>query len=345
MTDRAKSMAHSDSVISGLFALRVLGAAKSRGIDPVPHLRRLSIDPTSTEPPVLEDAAHLDLWARLMREADDPGLPIHYAEQVGIDDYGLLGLACKTEATLGRALAVLVGEITTLTNAIEVRVVPAPDSVHVIVDRKGDGGLGHRVATESTVAELVKAFRSLVGPRAGLVLGVSFRHVAPAELSAHRAFFACPISFRAPGDLIALDPGALTFPLVRADAAVSSYLQRVLHALPRAKPNVEVPRSASDRAREVMLRTLPRPVRVAGIAKALALSERALQRVLAAEGTTFGRVLDGARKEVAEVLLRGGRRTMTEVAEALGYEDATAFSRAYRRWTGQRPSATRRKQL
>jgi AraC-like DNA-binding protein len=76
-------------------------------------------------------------------------------------------------------------------------------------------------------------------------------------------------------------------------------------------------------------------------ASRLALSERSLSRRLAADGTTFRAVRDEVRREIAtHRVLRGDG--IAEVADALGFGDATAFSRAFRRWTGRSPGAYRR---
>jgi AraC-like DNA-binding protein len=73
-----------------------------------------------------------------------------------------------------------------------------------------------------------------------------------------------------------------------------------------------------------------RPWTVARMGDALGRSPRALQRALRAAGTTFSGVLWEARTVVAETLLREGR-SLTEVAAAAGFADASHLSRRLRR--------------
>ena len=78
---------------------------------------------------------------------------------------------------------------------------------------------------------------------------------------------------------------------------------------------------------------------ISGIARAMAMSERNLQRRLAAEGTTFQSVLDAARRELAIRHLSDPGATVAKVAWLVGFSEPSAFHRAFRRWTGQSPRA------
>ena len=75
---------------------------------------------------------------------------------------------------------------------------------------------------------------------------------------------------------------------------------------------------------------------IAGVAQALATSERSLQRKLQAEGVSFRDVVDEARHKLAVVYLGDRTLSLTDVACLLGYSEAAAFTRAYKRWTGPR---------
>jgi AraC-like DNA-binding protein len=73
------------------------------------------------------------------------------------------------------------------------------------------------------------------------------------------------------------------------------------------------------------------------IARKLALSRQTLFRKLKAEGTTFERVLDELRHELALHYLNEKKSSVHETAYLLGYSDQAAFSRAFKRWTGHSP--------
>jgi AraC-like DNA-binding protein len=71
------------------------------------------------------------------------------------------------------------------------------------------------------------------------------------------------------------------------------------------------------------------------------MSARTLQRQLSQEGTTFAALLTDLRRELAPALLRDGRHGVAEVAFLLGYEDPSAFRRAFKRWFGRSPRSLR----
>jgi AraC-like DNA-binding protein len=73
------------------------------------------------------------------------------------------------------------------------------------------------------------------------------------------------------------------------------------------------------------------------IANDLRLSPRTLQRRLQALGSSYQRVLDEARHEMARYYLRNSVLELAEAAYLLGYEDASSFARAFRNWEGMPP--------
>src|SRR5262245_20347220 len=79
-----------------------------------------------------------------------------------------------------------------------------------------------------------------------------------------------------------------------------------------------------------------------GVGRVLGMSPRTLQRRLREEGTTFSGVLTQLRHDLARPLLGDGQLAVAEVAFLLGYEDPSAFHRAFRRWSGRSPRALRR---
>jgi AraC-like DNA-binding protein len=76
---------------------------------------------------------------------------------------------------------------------------------------------------------------------------------------------------------------------------------------------------------------------MARIAKSLGLGRQTLYRKLKAEGTNYEKLLDELRHKMAMHYLSAKKVSLNETAYLIGYSDPTAFSRAYKRWTGTRP--------
>ena len=77
------------------------------------------------------------------------------------------------------------------------------------------------------------------------------------------------------------------------------------------------------------------------VAKLLGMSRRTLARQLQNNGTTLRSELARLRQQRAERLLCAGELTVSEVGAAVGYPDGSAFTRAFRRWTGTSPTQYR----
>lgn len=109
----------------------------------------------------------------------------------------------------------------------------------------------------------------------------------------------------------------------QAEAYIASQLDNKIH---------------SSMLGHVLLRLPDGPPSLSAIADDMHMSPRTLQRRLSSEGTTFESVLQDARITMAQRYLRQGRHSVQEVAYLLGFSEASAFSRAFKRWTGKSPT-------
>lgn len=73
------------------------------------------------------------------------------------------------------------------------------------------------------------------------------------------------------------------------------------------------------------------------ILEKIQISERALQRKLESENTSFRELVDKVRCEKATQLLKNPNLSLEHIANHLGYTNTKNFSRAFKRWTGKSP--------
>lgn len=196
----------------------------------------------------------------------------------------------------------------------------------------GPPRLAHRMKAEMTLADMISAGRRYVD-RDDLLYRVRFSHPAPASEALHQAIFRSPLEFGAHVDEAVFDAALLDCPIPTANAITLEFVERQLRAQLAARP-----RRFVDRARELLLESLPREHTLAALARRMGLPPRTLQRHLGAEGTTLQRLLDDTRRELALRHL-GNRTAIAETAFLLGFSEPSAFHRAFKRWTGTTPQA------
>jgi AraC-like DNA-binding protein len=202
------------------------------------------------------------------------------------------------------------------------------------------GAVQHRHSAESTMAAQVVAAEQLTQMKLKPV-AVEFHHAEPASLKEHIRIFGLTPSFLCPVNAIVWPREALDRPVHAADAALSRVLSRHADALLAALPNIAD--SFADRLRAWLVRNLEEGEVTLGRAAAdLKLSERSLQRRLAAERSSFDALLDEVRHTLALRYLEEPKVGISALAFRLGYSDASAFHRAFRRWTGTSPSLLRK---
>jgi AraC-like DNA-binding protein len=219
-----------------------------------------------------------------------------------------------------------------------------PDSAQLLVRHLLPGGAAvPRESAEFVLASWVRAGRAVTGVPWRPV-DVRFAHRPTAAAAGELArFFGCPIHFSTGVNALVVAAATAALPTLRADAGLLRILDR--HAGDLLE---RVPRSASvgDRIRHLLHGTLRTGVpTTAQLAARLHVSPRTLERSLRAEGTNYKALLNGLRMELASEHLLTGTRSIGEIAFLLGFSEASAFHRAFRRWSGSTPAAFRSRVL
>jgi AraC-like DNA-binding protein len=154
--------------------------------------------------------------------------------------------------------------------------------------------------------------------------------------------FGCPVVCGAPRN-------ALVF---HAEDAKRTFVTRNAELLAMLAPQfeAEIRQESSDenfveRVRVAIQQKLTgqRPT-IDDIADTLHISSRTLQRRLQEEGSSFQKVLDEARHQLARRYLNNSVLELNEAAYLLGYEDGNSFVRAFRGWEGVPPARWREQQ-
>ncbi|HXA47253.1 MAG TPA: AraC family transcriptional regulator ligand-binding domain-containing protein, partial [Burkholderiaceae bacterium] len=176
---------------------------------------------------------------------------------------------------------------------------------------------------------------SWLTPSPILPVAVSFAHSMQTSADAYRQAFGILPTFDTPSASMRFDAHALTQPLPYADAALhQASCQAADHYIDKLPPVGFVSGFISQWLQSHPLHLAD----IEQVAGALGSSVRSIQRQLQAEQSSWQALLDDARRNAAHALL-SQHRTLDQVAQEIGYHDASSLSRAIRRWSGTTSSA------
>lgn len=325
--------ASASAVSFGLDVLRTKGARvgsvmKRAGLD-----RAVLDDPDARLPHPVVRA----FWREAIRETGDEAIGLHVAQRVRPAVFDALGYVFRFSRTLGDGLGRLARYHRFLDDMLMLAIETSRD--HVRVRLEGVDRMT-RPTAEFLLGSLVRAARAETGRAQLDPVVVEFAFAKPRDTADHRRFFRSPLRFGLRRNGLALTRDALELPLRKAEPELREVLERRVRDVIARLPPVD---SVARRARFRLGQQLEggRPT-AASVGRQLGLSERSLHRRLRGEGTTLRRLLLSLRHELAERYLREGV-SINETAFLLGYSEASAFHRAFRRWTGLTPAAYRRR--
>jgi len=210
--------------------------------------------------------------------------------------------------------------------------------VVVVVGRTRGRGLAYEAIEDTFLCAGARLARLFAGDDDLRPLRALVQRRELCDPERYRAAVGCPVVAGAPFTGLVFDRAAFARPLPGRNPAIAEEMDRVLAAfvdgLEPESMTVRATRTVSD----VLASRAPTKE---GVARALGVSARSLQRRLAEEGTSFREVVDEARKRIATHHLHAHDLTITEVASRAGFDSLGAFSRAFRRWTGESPQGFR----
>jgi AraC-like DNA-binding protein len=158
-------------------------------------------------------------------------------------------------------------------------------------------------------------------------------HHRPLDPAPYKRLFRAPLQFDAPWSEVRFDAAWLVQPVAGADAAIEKAARQAAERATDADDR-RVARRAHAAVQALVMTGHLSEQRVASV---LTMHERSLRRALRDEGTSLKVIVAEARCEVAEQLLSQTRLPVGDIAQALKYRHAAAFSRAFRTWTGTTP--------
>ncbi len=279
------------------------------------------------------------LWEAARRLDPSPDLGLRVGASVPAGALDVLDYLLPSCATLRDALVMVdrLHRIATTTSQFRVVDAPGGGDVRLESELRVPGVRIHPLGRDYVFAVIVLRLRRLdarMRPRV-----VELRGPALAPAGRYLEIFGVPATFDHAASALVFSPDVLDLPMSSADASLCAILERHAQTLAAKAPSADL----LDRARTELARMIGEGrLDVATLGKRLGTSPRTLQRRLVERGVAYSTLLDEARCELACAHLRDATLSIDEIAGLLGYSEPSAFSRAFRRWTGSAPARYRK---
>jgi AraC-like DNA-binding protein len=325
---------------AGMLSRLACARAKAAGIDVAPLMMKAGV----TSQQIEDDRVWLSVesqirFVELIADAlQDDLLGFHLARDFELREIGLLYYVLNSSEQLGDALRRAARYSAIINEGIALRLREGKEvaaTFHYIgVERLSD-----RHQIEAWVTSLVRVCRQVTDRRL-LPSCVRFVHHRKGGCPELDSFMGCAVEFGADGDEVTFSGTAQQMPVVSADPYLNELLIKYCE-------EARAHRDAGRGTFRVSLENAIAPLlphgkaRADEIARRLGMSQRTVARRLASEGLTFAGVLNELREDLARRYLQDDDLTISEIAWLLGYREVSAFTHAFKRWTGQTPRQAR----
>jgi len=274
-----------------------------------------------------------DLWMHASQSCHDPLFGLHFGESLQLAALGVVGQIIQSAATVGEAVTIAASLSSLVTDQYAVEVKKSRPSFTV--------GLRMQASASGSPAALRQLRDFLVVFVIHELDGLLLRKVAPiavtlpetgAPLTEYERVLRCRPVRKAGPCTVTFDSVYWNEPIITANHE----LQKIL--LQRAGNLVRAPLTFKDRVLTYLEgHAYLGILSLEEVAANFNMSPRSLQRRLREEQITFQQLADTVRKSLALQFVGAGHYPVKEISAMLGYNELSAFSRAFKRWTGKPP--------
>ena len=328
------------SQITSLYVYKVISQA-SPGVATRDLVEALGLSPDGPIDPAQLIAAsdYYDFFAALVeRDPDGDRLPLRIGAAMRSDDYGAFGLAWKSAPNLRGSYARSQRYGHVLGSAETYALEQTTGGYFFSLDKAGDGRPGMLMSNEASMAAVDTISRE-VSTAPFMPLAIHFKHAPRCATRVYEEHFGCPVHFEAAHDALLVSQESIDAPNRLGDETIARFVdQHLEQTLAEQRPDAGL----EQRVRHAIAGLLSEGVpTLSVIASDLGIGSRTLQRRLSENGQTFQTVVDLARKDLAQRLLRETDYSLAEIAFLTGFAEQSGFTRAFRRWAGQTPRSYR----
>ncbi len=276
----------------------------------------------------------------MLRLVDDRSFWLQRGNDIAISDFGLLGYAMMSSATLAQAVQIAVKYHKMAGAMFELSFTVEDDEAVLRIQHLLVGG----DVAAYIVEDLFKGMQPLISLLLDDRLFPTVIHMAyekPEIADNYADIFGCPVLFAQPFSEYRFAAELLHRPLAAADSSTARVCEESCRQL---LDQMEIEEDIVSRICHLLLSTPGDFPRLDMVAAKLSVGARTLRRRLSELGTSYQKVLDDVRKQLAIEYLQTTNLTIQEISDLLGYSEVTNFRRAFLKWADVSPYQYRKQQ-
>jgi AraC-like DNA-binding protein len=319
-------------------AKEVAPTLREFGIDPDPIIREAGLDPRLFDDGtnIIPHAALGRLLTLCVTRTHCPHFGLLVGQRATILSLGMVGRLMQHSETLGDAMRALVSNLSVQNRgAVPSLTISGDMALFAFSVYQPEAESADQIS-DGSIAVAVNAIRALRGSdwRPSEVLLPRF---APVDPEPYRRHFRAPVRFNQETASIVFPAHDLDLRIAGADPMMRSLLEERILQLKSAQGS----EFSDDIRRLLRTRLTSNHCSADDIAHLLTMHRRTLSRRLKGGGMGYRAITNEIRFEIARQLLQDTQVPLAQIAAALGYSEASAFTRAFRRWSGQTPTTWR----
>jgi AraC-like DNA-binding protein len=307
------------------------------GLDPDPLIRAAGLDPRLFDDgmSVISFAALGRLFTLCVARTNCPHFGLLVGQRATILSLGMVGRLMLHSDTVGDALRVLVANLSLHDRAVVPSLMISDGTALLSFSVYQPKAESAEQISDKALAVKVNALRALCGSDWNPT-EVLLPRAAPADPEPFWRHFRAPARFNQETATLVFPARDLDLRVAGADPLLRGMLEERIQQLKGAQ-GCEF---SDDIRRLLRTRLTSRRCSAEDIADLLTMHRRTLSRRLQG-GIGYRALTNEIRFEIARQLLEDSEVSLGQIGAALGYSEASAFTRAFRRWSGQTPTSWR----
>ncbi len=323
--------------MSASLAVRILRAAVAEGGDRREILSAVGLDDSRLRNPLsrISWQVSLRLFKILQSHLRDPAVHLRLGEKSVMQSFSDIGYATRLETDLASVIKASIQLQPLRQNMVRTTFHPTGQPPFFLWEYSPDLVQEYASFVEFSVSTFARTSRQILD-EAPLLRSVQFQHQPQFDVGIYEKTFGCPVKFGMPQTRMEIAGRQVFRPSPFANQALFDAASE-RYELP-AKWMMDGKKHLAFSYFYLTSELDKSPPTLERMAASFGQSERTLRRKLVEEGMPFRDLLDRVRKDMCRLYFMEDTRSLGEIALLLGYSDLSAFTRAYKNWTGTPPS-------